>query len=236
LVIRGGQDVNVLTGISLQGGLCAAWPRAQITAKFTLDALVSHWRRFGLPEYAKFDNDTVFQGAHQWADSFGRVVRLCLSLRVTPVFAPPARHGFQADIESFNRRWQEKVWQRFEFTKRSEVVTQSQRYVTACHARHAERIASAPPRRAFPKRWKLDLQVPLRGQVIYLRYTNEQGKLSLLGHTFLVSPVWSHRLVRAEVDLTHDEIRFFALRRREPHQHALLNTEEYHPPRKPFSG
>jgi hypothetical protein len=131
LVIRGGEDVNVLTGISLHGGLCEAWPRAQITAKFTLDALVSHWRRFGLPHYAKFDNDTVFQGAHQFADAFGRVVRMCLSLAVTPVFAPAARHGFQPDIESFNPRWQDKIWHRFQFTQRSEVVTQSQRYVTA---------------------------------------------------------------------------------------------------------
>ena len=37
LVIRGGIDINVLTGISLHGGLCAAWPTTQLTAKFTLD-------------------------------------------------------------------------------------------------------------------------------------------------------------------------------------------------------
>jgi len=236
LVIRGGEDVNVLTGISLHGGLCEAWPRAQITAKFTLDALVSHWRRFGLPHYAKFDNDTVFQGAHQFADAFGRVVRMCLSLAVTPVFAPAARHGFQPDIESFNRRWQEKVWHRFQFTQRSEVVTQSQRYVTACRDRHAERIAAAPPRRPFPKRWKLDLQTPLRGTIVYLRYTNEHGATSILGHTFLVSPVWCQRLVRAETNLIEGQIRFYALRRREPQNQPLLSTHDYHPPKKPFSG
>jgi hypothetical protein len=236
LVIRGGEDVNVLTGISLHGGLCEAWPRAQITAKFTLDALVSHWSRFGLPHYAKFDNDTVFQGAHQFADAFGRVVRMCLSLTVTPVFAPPARHGFQPDIESFNRRWQEKVWHRFQFTQRSEVVTQSQRYVTACHDRRAERIAAAPPRRPFPQCWKLDLHVPLRGTIVYLRYTNEHGAVNILGHPYLVSPVWCQRLVRAEVHLTEGQIRFHALRRREPQNQPLLSTHDYHVPKKPFSG
>ncbi len=64
LVIRGGIDVNVLTGISLHGGRCAAWPAAQVTAKFTVDRLGEHWREVGLPRYAKFDNGTVFQGAH----------------------------------------------------------------------------------------------------------------------------------------------------------------------------
>ncbi len=236
LVIRGGEQVNVLTGISLHGGLCEAWPRTRITAKFTLDALVSHWREFGRPHYAKFDNDTVFQGAHQFTDAFGRVVRMCLSLAVTPVFAPPARHGFQADVESFNRRWQDKVWRRFQFAQRSEVVTQSRRYVAASRDRHAERIAAAPPRRPFPKRWKLNLQRRLGGTIVYLRYTNEQGAAPILGHTFLVSPLWCQRLIRAEVDLTHKQIRFYALRRREPDNQPLLSTHHYHPPTKPFSG
>jgi transposase len=65
LVIRGGQDVNVLTGISLHGGLCMAWPHAQITSKITVDCVLDHWREWGLPAYAKFDNDTVFQGTHR---------------------------------------------------------------------------------------------------------------------------------------------------------------------------
>ena len=110
LVIAGGGDVNVLTGISLHGGLCGAWPQRQITAKITVDSLLTHWREVGLPAYAKFDNDTVFQGAHQHPDAFGRVIRLCLSLGVTPIFAPPRETGFQADIESFNGRWQTGVW------------------------------------------------------------------------------------------------------------------------------
>ena len=54
-----------------------------------MEALIEHWRQHGLPDYAQFDNDTVFQGAHQWPDTFGRVTRLCLQLGVTPVFTPP---------------------------------------------------------------------------------------------------------------------------------------------------
>ena len=60
LVIRGGIRMNVLTGISLHGGLCAAWPVEQITAKTTMKCLVDHGREVGLPRYAKFDNATIF--------------------------------------------------------------------------------------------------------------------------------------------------------------------------------
>ena len=234
LVIRGGTDVNVLTGISLHGGLCAAWPAAQITAKVTVDCLLEHWREVGLPRYAKFDNGTVFHGTHRWPDSLGRITRMCLSLKVTPVFAPPLCRGFQADIEAFNRRWQEAVWSRFTFRNRDEVVAQSNRFVAAHRRRYAVRIEDAPARRAFPKNWRLNLQQPLKGTVIYVRETNAKGQAVVLGHTFDISPVWTHRLVRADVDLTQGQIRFQALRRKDPHNHLLLATHDYDTPTKRF--
>lgn len=234
LVIRGGQDVNVLTGISLHGGLCVAWPAEQVTAKFTVECLVSHWREVGLPAYAKFDNDTVFQGAHQWPDSFGRVTRTCLSLGVTPVFAPPLSRGFQADIEAFNRRWQDVVWSRFQFRNRVQVAMQSERFIHAHRERHAVRIEDAPHRRRFPMNWKSNLQRPLRGKLIFIRITDQSGRVVILGHTFDVSPIWCGRLVRAEVDFKEKQIRFFSLRRREPHTHILLSTHDYEPPKKRF--
>lgn len=235
LVIRGGHDVNVLTGISLHGGLCAAWPAERITAKLTVECLLEHWRNFGLPAYAKFDNDTVFQGAHQWPDSFGRVTRLCLSLGVIPVFAPPLSRGFQADIEAFNGRWQKAVWSRFKFRCLQDVAEQSQRYIAAHRERYAVRIEEAPSRRPFPSGWRLDLQRPLQGTVIYIRVTDHQGKVYVLGHTWEVSELWCHGLVRIEVDLTKHHIRFYSLRRKEPSKHVLLSSHKYQPRKKRFS-
>ena len=235
LVIRGGTDVNVLTGISLHGGLCAAWPAAQITAKSTVECLLEHWREVGLPRYAKFDNGTVFHGTHRWPDSLGRVTRMCLSLKVTPVFAPPLCRGFQADIEAFNRRWQDAVWSRFTFRNRDEVVAQSNRFVAAHRRRYAARIEDAPARRPFPKNWRLNLQQPLKGTVIYVRETNAKGQAVVLGHTFDISPAWTHRLVRADVDLTNGQILFHALRRKDPHNHLLLATHDYDTPTKRFN-
>jgi len=109
LVIAGGTDVEVLNTISLHGGLVASWVTTGVTARQTVRFLVEHWRHYGLPRYAQFDNDTRFQGAHQFADTFGRVTRLCVSLGVVPVFAPPRETGFQAAVESYNGRWQAKV-------------------------------------------------------------------------------------------------------------------------------
>jgi hypothetical protein len=234
LVIRGGIAVEVLNGISLHGGLVVSWPMATITARATTQALIEHWRVVGLPAYAQFDNDTIFQGPHQHADVVGRVMRLCLSLGVVPVFAPPRETGFQAAIENFNGRWQAKVWARFEYDSLNSVQAQSGKFVAASRQRAAARIEAAPARRPFPKRWKLDLQAQPRGRIIFLRRTTAQGIVELLGHRFEVDVSWPHRLVRAEVDLDAGRIRFFALRRREPNHQPLLREVAYTLPRRRF--
>lgn len=234
LVIRGNINVEVLNGISLHGGLPASWPKGTITAKIVVEAILQHWRRHGLPDYVQFDNDTVFQGAHHHPDTIGRVTRLCLSLKVIPIFTPPQETGFQAAIENFNGRWQAKVWSRFTHASRRALQSRSAKFITASRRRAAARIENAPPRRPFPKDWKLNLQATPEGCIIFLRRTDPKGQASLLGHVFPVDNTWPHRLVRAEVDLTRKRIRFYALRRRDPAYQPLLKEVHYEFPKRRF--
>ena len=234
LVIQGGQDVTVLNAMSLHGGLPGSWPRAKITAKIVVERLLEHWREQGTPTFAKFDNDTIFQGAHQWPDSFGRVIRLCLQLGVTPVFAPPREPGFQAEVEAYNGRWESRVWRRFHHRDLPALQRRSHAFVRAAIEQAASRIAAAPARRAVPVDFVPDLQQPLRGTVIFLRRADPQGRVECLGHRWLADRNWPHRLVRVEVDLTAGQVRLFALRRREPEAQPLLKTLNYKVPKHGF--
>lgn len=236
LVIQGGQPVEVLNVISLHGGLVGSHPVGVVTAKIVVEMLLDHWRQFGLPTYAQFDNDTRFQGAHQFADTVGRVARLCLSLGVVPVFTPPRETGFQALIENYNGWWQAKVWARFQHPSLAALQERSARYVAASRRSRASRIDAAPRRRPFPPAWSLDLQERPRGRLIYLRRSNEESRVSLLGHRFCLGAPWPSRLVRAEVDLVGGHIAFYALRRREPHQQPQLGRVPYQLPDRAFKG
>lgn len=236
LKIADGPLVDVLTGTSLHGALAEAWVMERPSARSTLQALVERWRRDGLPTYAQFDNDTIFQGAHQFADTVGRISRLCLALGVIPVFAPPREPGFQNAIEGFNALWQSKVWQRHHFPHVQALTGVSACYIAAYRAKTAARRELAPNRRSFPKRFKLDLSAALKGTMIFLRRSSENGNVDLLGRSFTVDPRWPHRLVRCEVDFAHQRIRFYALRRRDPDNHPLLHQIHYPRPNKPFQG
>jgi transposase len=229
LVIKDGPQVEVLNGVSLHGGLAASWPvEASVTAKFVVESLVEHWRAFGLPGYAQFANDTIFQGTHAHPDVIGRVSRLCLSLGVVPVFVVPHEFGFQSMIENYNGTWQAKVWARFEHGSLLDLQGHAQRYVTALRRHRADRIDSAPQRRAFPAGWHWDLQAQPRGRIMDSRRTSAAGTVEVLCRVFEVDPHWLNRLVRVEVDLGGDKIRIDRLRRREPKDQPLLKELHHH--------
>ena len=79
LVIYAGTDVNVLTGICLHGGLCAAWPTAQIAAKVTVECLLEHWREVVFRATRSSTTEQSFTaptgGPTAWADSLGCACR-----------------------------------------------------------------------------------------------------------------------------------------------------------------
>lgn len=232
ILLEGGVRVCVLNTISLHGGWCASWPALEMRTTFVRECLLSHWRAFGLPDYAQFDNGNVFQGPHHHPDSIGRVTRLCLSLAVTPVFAVPREFGIQSAIESYNNRWQQKVWQRFCMTTFAEVGAYSARYVAAVRQKNKQRQEAAPTRRLFPADWNEPSPLQRTGCLMFLRRTSEAGHVHLLGHDFPVSATWPNRLVRCEVDLAADVIRFYGLRRQEPQQQRLLQESKYRLPDK----
>ena len=223
LKIADGPLIDVLTAKSLHGALADAWPMVSMSARSTVPCLLERWQRDGLPGYAQFDNGTVFQGAHQFANAVGRISRLCLQLNVIPVFVPPLEHGMQNIIESFNALWQAKVWLRYRVSSLSELKRRCTPYVAAHRARTQALAEAAPARRPMPKRFEFDPRAPVRGRMIFIRRTDAGGNVNMLGQRFAVSRAWPHRLVRCEIDFDHHHIRCFGLRRRAPH--VLMFTQ-----------
>ena len=234
LPLEAGPRLDALTTRALWGATCGAWVSAALRARWLCERLETHWRKHGRPAYSQFDNDSRFQGTHTHPDVLGQVIRFCLSLGVTPVFAPPREHGPQNLNESFNHLWQQKVWHRFHHPDTAAFQAASDRFVAAYQTRRARRDDQAPPRRSFPKRWKLDLHQRPRGAVIYLRRTDDTGGIRLLGHRWEVDELWTHRLVRAEVDLDAGKIRCYRLRRSAPEDQPLVKTFKYVFPNKHF--
>jgi hypothetical protein len=235
LVIQDGPHVEVLNAVSLHGGLPASWPvESPVTSQLTVQSLLEHWRAVGLPGYAQFDNDMIFHGTHRYPDALGQVLRMCLSLGVVPVLVPPRETGFQAMIESYNGWWQTKVWSRFQHQDLADLQGHSTRYVAALLQQRAARVEAAPDRRPFPADWMLNLKKRPSGRLFYLRRSNPNSEVVLLGKAWPLGLLWPNRLVRCEVDLDKNKIRFFTLRRKEPTSQPQILEVDYRLPNRGF--
>jgi hypothetical protein len=139
--------INIFNVNTLHGGLLCSFPLVRMTADNTVFSLLQHWKQFGCPTYAQFDNSSVFTSSyHPHGLSIGKI-RLCLSLDVIPVFAPPRETGFQANVERYNGLWERGVWERFHFkNKQQQLIEQSKKYVEAFHNKKYDSIISAPDR------------------------------------------------------------------------------------------
>jgi hypothetical protein len=234
LRLEGGPLLQVFTTRAVWAPAAGAWVCGQQSAAATCQHLLSHWRRHGTPHYAQFDNGTVFQGGHNWPDTFGLVTRFCLALGVTPVFAPAAEHGAQNLIEHFNGLWEQKVWLRFCHDCERDLQRTSDRFIAALCDRRA-RSERRAPRTPLAPAGQLDLRKLAPGTIIYLRRSNDAGVVRVLGHDLALPPTWAHRLVRVEVDLNASLIWCYGLRRSEPFVQPLLFQQAYVPkPRRTF--
>jgi hypothetical protein len=99
----------------------------------------------------------------------------------------------------------------------------SDRFVAAHHIKSQERRETAPPRLQWPPE---PLQIRADPKAIFIRRTDDQGRVRLLANAFAVDPNWKHRLVRCEVYLRSQTILCFGLRRTQPEHQPLLVT--YH--------
>ena len=234
LYLKGGLALDILTGISLHGGLPAAWPSSGLRSGQVVDMLEEHWRAFGRPGYAQFDNDARFIGGASVPDSIGVVIRFCLAAGVVPVFAPPRETGFQAAVEAFNGRWQQKLWVRFWDPSLEALQARSAAYIAASRLRAVERIEAAPARSPISPDQRFDRRAPAAGRLVFLRRTTDSGGVTILNRRYPVDRLWVHRLVRAELDIDTRRIDVFALRRRDPDHQPHVAQLDFNPPDRWF--
>lgn len=89
------------------------WAKASVlnnkTAELVCEQLVEFWKITGTPDFLQMDNDLSFWGSLRDPHAFGKVIRLCLLLKIMPVFIPLAEPWRNGIIEHFNDVMQENV-------------------------------------------------------------------------------------------------------------------------------
>ena len=165
------------------------------------------WPKLGLPRIWQVDNESALAGFPAAGRIFTQPVRLALLLGVEVRFIPMGEPGRNADVESFNALWQERVLRRFEMPGLARLARMSDRFERwfmderphpkLSLAAHGTRFPGAllasldGQLRKMPTGFSLDayrdaqgeLRLPLaRGRISWVRRVAEDGELPILDH------------------------------------------------------
>jgi len=67
-----------------------------------IDFLVATWQKIGLPKFLQMDNGLEFRGSNAYPRSLSRLMRVCLDVKVQPVFIPKGEPWRNGVIENLN--------------------------------------------------------------------------------------------------------------------------------------
>jgi hypothetical protein len=77
-------------------------------------------------------------------------------------------------------------------------------------------MMAAPDRYEVPDDLVFHYENPLKGTIIFIKRTDNNGFSNVLGNRWEVDNLWTNRLVRGEIILKKQIINFYGLRRYEP--------------------
>jgi hypothetical protein len=188
-----------------------------------IDFLVNTWQKIGLPKFLQMDNGLEFRGSNAYPRSLSRLMRVCLDVRVQPVFIPPSepwRNGF---IENLNGLIQRLFLKTKTFKNEKQLFQEAQKLETCINTTHRLPALDGKTRDKFaPKAslhflhsgydWrKRNLQL-VRGKVPFIRFVRKSGRITLRGDDkFLVGKRQKWQYVQSIVNAQKKRLDFYRM-------------------------
>jgi winged helix-turn helix protein len=193
--------------VDVAGGGAATEQRPDKSAESFCGHLLVAWARLGVPRIWQVDNESALAGFPATGRIFTQPVRLALLLGAEVRFIPMGEPGRNADVESFNALWQERVLRRFDTPGLARLARVSDRFERwfmderphpkLSVAAHGTRFPGAllasldGEMRKIPNGFSLgayrdaagELRLPLaRGRISWVRRVAEDGELRIVDH------------------------------------------------------
>jgi hypothetical protein len=194
--------------VDVAGGGAATEQRPDKSAESFCGHLIEcAWPKLGLPRIWQVDNESAIAGFPAAGRVFTQPVRLALLLGVEVRFIPMGEPGRNADIESFNALWQERVLRRFDTPGLAQLARMSDRFerwfmderphpklsVATQGTRFPGALLASldGELRRIPSGFSLgayrdaqgELRLPLaRGRISWVRRVDEDGELRIIDH------------------------------------------------------
>lgn len=188
-------------------------------AENIIDFNIDDWMQYGIPQYLQLDNEASFRGSLYHPKTFGRLTRFCLNFGVELIFIPfsePWRNGY---IESFNSRFNERLWLFKRFTDLKDLQNEAKQFrdkyneLQIYKKKHfSKQILHGHTKRFFPKSFKFNLETELpitEGKIHFVRLVDEKGYINVFNENFYISKDLSFEYVWATIFTKEQNLKFY---------------------------
>jgi transposase len=188
-----------------------------------IDFLVEIWQEIGLPTFLQMDNALEFRGSNAHPRSLSRLVRMCLDVKVQPVFIPTSEPWRNGVIENLNGLIQRLFLKAKTFKNERQLFKETQKLETSINTTHRlpaldgktpNEFAVTASLRILPFDYdwrKRNLQL-VKGQVTFIRLVRKSGRITLTANDkFLVGKRYKWQYVQAMVNVQQKRLTFYSM-------------------------
>jgi transposase len=185
-------------------------------AENVLQSVIRFWQQRGMPDFLQMDNGLSFRGSNKHPRSFGSLIRLALSLHITPLFIPikePWRNGI---IEKFNdsfrlRFLQRKSYDNFEQMRQCSFEFEQYHNSTHRYNAHHNQTPMLQLQQEFAREQLnpdfiiRSSRIPINhGKIVLIRFIRSNLVLNIFGEKFLLPKHLMYSYVEATIDVSDE--------------------------------
>lgn len=162
-----------------------------------IEFIVEDWKDYAKPQYLKLDNEASFRGSLMHHRTFGKLTRFCLNFGIEIIFIPfnePWRNPF---IESFNSRFNERLWLFQKFTDLNHLKQESRQFCNQHNHYQIYRKEHFSKQNLhgytitkFPENFVFDSSTALpitKGRLHFIRLVDDKGYINILNEPIYVN-------------------------------------------------
>lgn len=190
-------------------------------ASEVMNALITAWKVLGIPKYSQFDNQQVFSGSERRFRWFSRIIKLCLSLDIEPVFIPFREPWRMAEIEHFNDVWDKRFFRTQHFENFHQLQEEEVKFEAFHNNNHCysvlkgmtpqafEATLNFKPRLLDPRFSTEDISYKQEGKIHLIRFIRSDRTLNVFGEKFLLKPDCQYEYVKATIYVKEQCLKVF---------------------------
>ena len=205
--------VNILDAFDRRGSIHLK--RRQNRVAMT-ESLVSSWKSLGIPRYLQMDNVLSVRGSNQFPHAFGQVIRLCLYLRIQPVFIPirePWRNGI---IEHFQNTFDKMFFRAQHFENFDDLCQKAKEFeYFHNHNHHYSTLGGRTPHQKtagkltyLPANFPLPDELVIHpGHIHLIRFIRSDHLLDIFGEKYAMPSELEYEYIWATIDTERERLK-----------------------------